>query len=111
MKEPKLITSLLAASIVVFLGSPAVVLACTAFELYGEVHSHVSYSDLDLESTDGVQELYERLQQASRKTCSVTSPMNDGTIAWRSCYRHTLSDTVEKFDNEDLSKVHENLIK
>ncbi len=111
MKESKLITSLLAASIVVFLGSPAVVLACTAYELYGDVHSHVSYSDLNLESADGVQELYERLQHATRKTCSVTSPMTAGTTAWRSCYRDTLSDSIDKFDNEDLSKFHENFIK
>ena len=111
MKGPKLITSLLAASIVIFLGSPTAVLACTAYELYGDVHTHVSYSDLNLENTDGVQELYKRLQHATRKTCSVTSPMSAGTMAWRSCYRDTLSDTVDKFDNEDLSKVHENLIK
>ncbi len=111
MKGSKLFKSLMATLIAITLGGPTAALACSAYELYGDVHTHVSYSDLNLESADGVQELYERLQHATRKTCSVTSPMSSGTIAWRSCYRDTLSGTVDKFDNEDLSKVHENLIK
>jgi len=101
----------MATLIAITLGGPTVVLACTAIEFDGVAHTHVTYSDLNLESADGVQQLYKRLQDASRKTCGVTSPMNAGTMAWRACNRDTLSATVDKFDNEDLSKVHENLIK
>ena len=111
MKASKLFKGLMVTTIAIILGGPTVALACTAYELYGDVHKHVSYSDLNLESADGVQELYERLQNASRKACNVTSPMSSGTLAWRSCYRDTLSDTVDAFGNEDLSKVHGNLIK
>ena len=111
MKGSKLFKSLMATLVAITLGGSTVVLACTAPEFDGYAHTHVTYSDLNLESADGVQELYKRLQDASRKTCGVTSPMTAGTIAWRSCYLDTLSDTVDKFDNEDLSKVHENLIK
>ena len=108
MKESKLFKSLMATLIAIILGGPTVALACTANHFDGNAHTHVSYSDLNLESADGVQELYERLQHATRKTCSVTSPMSAGTIAWRSCYRDSLSDAIDNFDNEDLSKVHEN---
>ena len=74
----------------------------------------VSYTDLNLESEEDVQELYRRLQYASKEVCGVASLKIPESIlarsshrrAIRQCYRQTLSNAVDKFDNEDLTRIH-----
>jgi len=97
MKESKLFRSLVATFVVIVLGGTAVVLA--------DIHSYfedpkvtVSYADLNLESEEGVRVLYRRLQRASSEVCSPNET--------RTCYRRTLSNAVDKFDNEDFTRIH-----
>jgi len=106
LKESKLFKSLIATCVVIILGGPTVVLADKPNYFDDAAHAHVSYADLDLESEESVQELYKRLRDASIKVCRVTSPMNAGTMAWRACYRETLSNAIDEFDNEILARIH-----
>ncbi len=107
MKESKLLKSLVATFVVIVLGGPAVVLAGTPsnFEA-GKATVSVFYADLKLETEEGVRVLYRRLQYASRKVCRDTSPGIAGPNVRRVCYRETLSHVVDKFENEDLARVH-----
>ncbi len=65
----------------------------------------VSYADLNLENEEDVQVLYRRLQRASKKVCSYTKRyfLPQVRVA---CYRGTLAEAVEKFDNVDLIRIH-----
>ncbi len=109
MKESKLFKSLVATFVIIVLGGPAVVLADTIS--YFEVgKASVSYADLNLENEEGVRVLYRRLQHASKEVCGVTSLLITGSIRHlhetQQCYRETLSNAVDKFDNEDLARIH-----
>ena len=114
MKGSKLFKNLVATFVVIVLGGPAVVLAGTPN--YFEYKTTVSYADLNLENEEGVLVLYRRLQRASKKVCSGTSLKIAGSLPvllqrsttqeTRQCYRETLSKAVDKFDNEDLTRVH-----
>ncbi len=109
MKESKLFKSLVATFVVIVLSGPAVVLAGTPGYVEGP-KATVSYADLNLESEEGVRVLYRRLQYASSEVCSPRSLNNARSIyghyETRACYRHTLSNAVDKFDNEDLTRIH-----
>ncbi len=113
MKESKLFKSLVATFVIIVLGGPAVVLAGTPSAYYEDTKAIVAYADLNLENEEGVRVLYQRLQRASKEVCGVTS-----VTSWRisgsldlvsksnQCYRETLSNAVNKFDNEDLTRIH-----
>ncbi len=109
MKESKLFKSLVATFVVIVLGGPAVVLAGTPSYIE-DAKASVSYADLNLENEDSVQVLYRRLQHASREVCGVTSLLIAGSIGYlqgtKQCYRETLSNAVDKFDNDDLTRIH-----
>ena len=109
MKESKLFKKFVVTFVVTVLGGPAVVLANPIS--YIEVgKASVSYADLNLESEEGVRVLYRRLQYASKVVCSskslkiTLSPFVNYQV--RGCYRHTLSDAVDKVDNEALTHIH-----
>ncbi|MFB3084157.1 MAG: UrcA family protein [Gammaproteobacteria bacterium] len=110
MKESKLFKSLVATFVVIVLGGPAVALAGTPN--YFEVKTTVSYTDLNLENEEGVRVLYQRLKRASKEVCGATSVEIPRTVpillqrGARQCYRETLSNAVEKFDNEVLTRIH-----
>ncbi len=114
MKESKLFKSLVATFVIIVLGGPAVVLADTIN--YFEVgKASVSYADLNLENEEGVRVLYRRLKRASNKLCSAAPPRVAGSVPDyyllyngqdRRCYQDTLSNAVDKFDNEDLTRIH-----
>ncbi len=109
MKESKLFKSLVATFVVIVLGGPAVVLAGTPSYIE-DAKATVSYVDLNLENEEGVRVLYRRLQRASKEVCGVTRLLNAGSImhlqGTQQCYRETLSNAVDRFDNEDLTRVH-----
>jgi len=113
MKESKLFKSLVATFVVIVLGGPAVVLASTSSHLETN-KATVSYADLNLENEEGVRVFYQRLQHASKEVCGITSRKIPESILMRSsrrrathqCYLHTLSNAVDKFDNEDLTRIH-----
>ncbi len=115
MKESKLFKRLVATFVVIVLGGPAVVLADTTS--YFEVSkASVSYADLNLESEESVRVLYRRLKRASRNLCSDSPPKSAGSLPiiyqlsntqeTRRCYRESLSNAVERFDNDDLNRIH-----
>ena len=109
MKESKLFKSLVATFVVIVLSGPAVVLAGTPSYIE-DAKATVSYADLNLESEESVRVLYRRLQHASREVCGVTSLLIAGFIGYlqgtKQCYRETLSNAVDKFDNDDLTRIH-----
>ncbi len=109
MKESKLFKSLVATFVVFVLGGPAVVLAGPAGYIEDVTKATVSYADLNLENEESVQVLYRRLQYASKEVCGVRWLKIAGSIGRRQfqqCYRETLSNAIDKFDNEDLTRVH-----
>ncbi len=110
MKESKLFKSLVATFVVIVLSGPAVVLAAGTISYFDDGKAAVSYVDLNLENEEGVRVLYRRLQHASKEVCSVAAPKLGGSILNNSsrqqCYRETLSNAVDKFDNEDLTRIH-----
>jgi UrcA family protein len=110
MTDSKLLNSLVAALFAIALGGPTVVLADTPTNSDDTAHTHISYADLNLDSEEGVQELHVRLRHASRKVCGVTSPMSSGTMAWRACYRNTLTNAVDKFNSEHHECMHAKLV-
>ena len=108
MKVSKLFKSLVATSVVIVLGGPAVVLA--GAPSYFETNTvTVSYADLNLESEEGTRVLYQRLQHASKEVCGLMSGNVESILAvkgiWR-CARKSLSNAVEKTDNDDLTRIH-----
>ena len=109
MKESTLFKSLVATFVVIVLGGPAVVLAGTPSD-FEVAKVTVSYADLNLENEEGVQTLYRRLQRASKEVSGLTSFGRVGTAGRfqeiRRSYRKTLSNAVEKIDNERLSEIH-----
>ncbi len=76
---------------------------------FEDAKATVSYAGLNLESDEGVRVLYRRLQRASRKVCGAPSGSAEAILAVhviQLCYRETLSNAVDKIDNEDLTRVH-----
>ncbi len=110
MKESKLFKSLVATFVVIVLSGPAVVQAAGAISYFEVGKASVSYADLNLESEEGVRVLYQRLQHASKEVCGVASLRIIGSLRFLSkaqqCYRETLSNAVDKIDNEDLTRIH-----
>ncbi len=108
MKESKLFKSLVATFVIIVLGGPAVVLAGTpSYIEYAK--ASVSYADLNLENEEGVRVLYRRLKRASKEVCGAPSGSLEAILAVheiRRCYLETLSNAVDKFDNEDLTRIH-----
>ncbi len=109
MKESKLFKSLVATFVVIVLSGPAVVLASTSSHLETN-KATVSYADLNLENEESVRVLYRRLKRASKEVCGVTSLLIAGSIGHlqgtKQCYREALSNAVDKFDNDDLTRIH-----
>ncbi len=109
MKESKLFKGLLAAIVIVALGSPAYVTADASSKLIGK-SVKVSYSDLNLEKYDGAKALYRRLQQASKQACDIRSLREKGSLSRftedRQCYRDTLSEAVAEIDNDLVTQIH-----
>ena len=106
MKESKLFKSLVATFVVIVFGGPTVALAHTASYFEDAIKTTVSYADLSLEREEDVRELYRRLQYTSRKVCRAAWPGIAGPSVRRACYQDTLSYVVDKFDNEDIARIH-----
>jgi len=108
MKESKLFKSLVATFVVIVLSGPAVVQAAGTISYFEVGKASVSYADLNLENEEGVRVLYRRLKRASKRICSSASfTLLRGTPhEIRRCYQDTLSNAVDKFDNENLTRIH-----
>ena len=110
MKESKLFKSLVATFVVIVLSGPAVVQAAGTISYFDDGKAAVSYADLNLENEESVRVLYRRLKRASKEACGGGSLRHSRSIIMKSsrlqCYRETLSNAVDKFDNEDLTRIH-----
>ena len=71
----------------------------------------VSYSDLNLNSDEGLAVLYGRLQSASSKACDTGSYTEKGSLSAmassKACYDNLLSKLVAKVNSEKLTDIHE----
>ena len=113
MKESKLFKRLVATFVVIVVGGPAVVLANTPslLDFVEDDKVAVSYADLKLENEESVRVLYQRLKRASKEVCGIRPRKIYGSSVyhmWDSqrCYRATLSNAVDNFDNDDLTRLH-----
>ncbi len=110
MKESKLFRSLVATFVVIVLSGPAVVQAAGTISYFEVGKASVSYADLNLENEEGVRVLYRRLKRASKEACGGGSLRHSRSIIMKSsrlqCYRETLSNAVDKIDNENLTRIH-----
>ncbi len=70
----------------------------------------VRFGDLNLNSTEGVANLYARIQLAATEVCRpAEGPQSVSRrlwTAWNSCYYRALADTVRTVHNDRLSAYH-----
>jgi UrcA family protein len=111
MKELNLGKLLLVASVALVFSAPIV--ANAAHNSLSAVESgiRVSYSDLNLDSRNGIEVLYKRLQNATNQAC-LTGPFQQKAsvrevVNARACYNDVLTRSVAKVGNNELTAVHE----
>ena len=110
MKESKFIKGIVATVAVVTFSVPAIASADDVIELQGRSEK-VVFADLNIEKAEGAQQLYRRLQHASKRVCGVETLTKSGTVRDRSqsmrCFRSTLNAAVAKVGSDTLTAVHE----
>lgn len=107
MKESKLMKGIIVTIAVVAFTMPAIASAGT--EIKGKSEK-VSFSDLNVTRQEGAQQLYNRLQEASKRVCGVKPLKDSRSIAELShsvrCYRQTLDASVARINSEALTAIH-----
>jgi UrcA family protein len=70
----------------------------------------VRYDDLNLNRTDGVANLYKRIQNAATEVCRpAEGPQSVSRMlwtAWNNCFYHAISAAVQAVHNDKLSAYH-----
>jgi len=70
----------------------------------------VRYSDLNLNSTQGVASLYKRIQHAATEVCRpVEGPQSVSRMlwtAWNQCFYHAIANAVQAVHDDKLSAYH-----
>ena len=68
----------------------------------------VNFSDLDLNNLEGVKSLYQRLKAGVHKVCGPKTGVEtiSVTIQRNQCFDATLSNTVNKINNQLLQQLH-----
>ena len=111
MKESNLRKVYIAASFALVFAAPLVSNAANNSYDADSGALRVSYSDLNLNSDEGISVLYGRLQNASRQACDTGSYIEKGSLsavaASKACYDDLLSKLVAKVDSEKLTAIHE----
>ncbi len=109
MKESRVLKSIVATAAVVAFSFPAIASADGGEAIVGKSEK-VAYADLNVQKEVGAQQLYRRLQQASKRVCGVESLKVAGSISIVSqakrCYRATLDSAVAKVNNAALTDIH-----
>ena len=107
MKDSKLIKGVITTIAVVAFTMPAI--ASADAELRGKSEK-VAFSDLNVNQQEGAQQLYSRLQQASKRVCGLKPLKESRSVGELSrstrCYRQTLDASVAKVDSEALTAIH-----
>ena len=111
MNYQKFTKCVLAAVVTVAIGMSGAAMADEADELKGRTVK-VMYEDLNVEKEPGAHALYRRLQHASKTACGVETSRNSKMVRRKSesqrCYREVLTASVERVDNELVTRIHEN---
>jgi UrcA family protein len=72
----------------------------------------VAYQQAELNTTWGRQNVYERMQDASRKLCGSSNIRLTGSMGRSAgneeCYEGTLTAAIERLDNDAISVLHTN---
>jgi UrcA family protein len=70
----------------------------------------VRYDDLNLNSTEGVASLYQRIQNAATEVCRpVEGPQSVSRMlwtAWKQCFHHAIANAVQAVHNDKLNAYH-----
>ena len=111
MKESNLRKIYVAAAFALVFAAPIVAEAANHSYEAESGTLRVSYSDLNLNSDEGILALYSRLQNASRLACDPGSYLEKGSLtamaSSKSCYSDLLTKLVDKVDSEKLTAVHD----
>jgi len=72
----------------------------------------ITYEKAELKSLRGQLNVYQRLQNASRKLCGSSNVRLTGSLlratANQECYEGTLTAAVERLDNDAITEIHFN---
>ena len=91
---------------------PALFMTESAFAAAEEAPPSVTvrYDDLNLNSTEGVASLYQRVENAATEVCrSAEGPQSVSRIFWRAwneCFYHSIAKAVKAVHNDKLSAYH-----
>jgi UrcA family protein len=111
MKESNLRKVQIAASFALIVAAPVVAEAANHSFQADTGKLRITYSDINLNSDEGIAVLYSRLQSASKEACNTGNYQEKGSLKARlaanACYADLLTKVVAKVDNEKLTAVHE----
>lgn len=65
----------------------------------------IRYADLNLSTQSDAHRLYQRITEAARTMCGHQGRGVDAQLAWDSCVRGTVSDTVNTVNNPQLTAI------
>ena len=72
----------------------------------------VAFQETELKTSWGRQNVYEKMQDASRKLCGSSNVRLTGSMSRaagnKECYEGTLTAAVERLDNDAISELHNN---
>jgi UrcA family protein len=89
-------------------GAAGVIGSSAALADEGFATQRIAYSDLNLASDAGVEQLYARLRKASVAVCGSPSIRElKAYVAANACAAHTLANAVEQVHSEKLSARHQ----
>jgi UrcA family protein len=96
--------AILLAAVTVF-ASPQLALAASPSAHNGQA---VTLSDLDLNTREGVEALYHRIENAARAACGppVITGSRLPTYAWQACVADAIKTTVVKLDRPQLTAYY-----
>jgi UrcA family protein len=110
MKESNLRKVQIVASFALIIGAPLVAKSANYSFEQDSGALRVSYSDLDINSDDGISVLYSRLQDASRGVCETGSYQSKGSVKAvvesNKCYSRLLSRVVASVGSDKLTALH-----
>jgi len=89
---------------------PGAASAASAIKIVGANTVKVSFADLDLTRTEGVETLYQRLKNAAGQACTQKVGLReviDVATLKSECVRTALADAVKSIDNELLRQLHQ----
>lgn len=103
LKARSIRNTLLAIAAVSTLGLPLIASASTS-------NIAISYDKTELESTQGQERIYTKLQVASRKLCGSSDRQISGSLSQsievEKCYSGTLTAAVQRLDNDAVTSLH-----